>query len=338
MVFARSLSAEFGQRGLDWQAVLSDSEIRHERLLDVLGMLTFQESERLVRTAVLHSADAGIGLAAGQHTPPHALHLVSVMMLAQRTLRDAIATFSQFSGLLSDGPVYRLSEDADTATWSCTPAVPPSDASRVMVDYALSLAASLGRVVCHGTSYLAQGLSCVRFKHAEPSYSARYRDVFGCTALFDQELNGIVFPRAALDAPHLHADRTVSELARAPAKQLLREASDKSNWAARVRFLLTHQIDFREVTAESIAARMSVSPRGLRRHLDAEGTSFSSLLDEARCEFACARLRSNDAPLRELAAKLGFADLSAFGRAFRRWTGSGPQEYRRRATHCVGAA
>ncbi|HVH46382.1 MAG TPA: helix-turn-helix domain-containing protein [Labilithrix sp.] len=84
-----------------------------------------------------------------------------------------------------------------------------------------------------------------------------------------------------------------------------------------------------EVTAEAIASAMKMSGRTLQRRLEEEGLRFSAVVDEVR-ERSAKRLLADDAlPLAEIAYRLGFSDLAAFSRAFKRWTGMPPGAFRR---------
>jgi AraC-like DNA-binding protein len=85
-------------------------------------------------------------------------------------------------------------------------------------------------------------------------------------------------------------------------------------------------------TLEGVAARLGVPPRSLQRRLAAEGTSYNGLLDQVRHELALRYLRQRELALVEVAFLLGFAEQSVFQRAFRRWTGTSPAEWRRRET------
>ncbi|SCU91258.1 Ornithine utilization regulator (fragment) [Cupriavidus necator] len=75
---------------------------------------------------------------------------------------------------------------------------------------------------------------------------------------------------------------------------------------------------------------MHISASTLQRRLAVEGTSFQSLKDQLRRDLAIERLSTSSTPVSQLAAQLGFADTTAFNRAFKVWTGSTPGSYRRR--------
>jgi AraC-like DNA-binding protein len=79
---------------------------------------------------------------------------------------------------------------------------------------------------------------------------------------------------------------------------------------------------------ERMAVLFGLHPRTLNRRLQAEGTSFRALLEETRYRIACQLLRDTRLPVLELAVALGYADVTAFSRAFRRWSGTSPTRWR----------
>jgi AraC-like DNA-binding protein len=79
---------------------------------------------------------------------------------------------------------------------------------------------------------------------------------------------------------------------------------------------------------ETIAARMNITSRTLRRRLQAEGTSFLALLADVRCTLAKQYLTTTRMTTEDIAEALGFSDAANFRHAFRRWTGRRPGEFR----------
>ena len=88
--------------------------------------------------------------------------------------------------------------------------------------------------------------------------------------------------------------------------------------------------------AETIAASLGISLRSLQRHLRDEGTSLAALKTRARLERAAGLLVRGTLPIKRIAHLAGYRDESSFSRAFRRWSGQSPAEYRRR--HAPAAA
>ena len=85
-------------------------------------------------------------------------------------------------------------------------------------------------------------------------------------------------------------------------------------------------------TIAAVAARLRMNIRTLQRHLEHAGIPFRSLLSECRQQRAFRELREGNRPIREVASRLGYSDPAHFARAFRRWTGRSPSEYRRQVT------
>jgi AraC-like DNA-binding protein len=83
---------------------------------------------------------------------------------------------------------------------------------------------------------------------------------------------------------------------------------------------------------EEAAARLNLSARTLHRRLAEEGSSFRAIKDALRRDLALARLAKSSVPIAVVAAELGYADPSAFYRAFVEWTGMAPAHYRRKIT------
>lgn len=82
---------------------------------------------------------------------------------------------------------------------------------------------------------------------------------------------------------------------------------------------------------EAIAAQLGMTSRNLRRHLQAEGTSFSAILDDVRSSLAVEYVRTTHMNGDDIALLLGFSESTNFRRAFKRWTGKTTREYRQAA-------
>jgi AraC-like DNA-binding protein len=98
-----------------------------------------------------------------------------------------------------------------------------------------------------------------------------------------------------------------------------------------VQAILVDLLPSGEVTEESLAASLNLSQSTLRRRLKKEGTTYRAVLQEVRCTLAGNMLEDGSMTLNEISFLLGFAELSAFSRAFKRWTGVAPSEYRESA-------
>lgn len=133
-----------------------------------------------------------------------------------------------------------------------------------------------------------------------------------------------------LDRPILLADAELLTRLEPFAQEMLRRLAPAESWSERVRHEL-YQAMLRgdRPMLSSVASALAISPRHLQNKLRQEGATYRVLLDELRQETALQYLERGDVPLVDVAFLLGFSEQSAFNHAFKRWTGTSPQQYRR---------
>jgi AraC-like DNA-binding protein len=171
----------------------------------------------------------------------------------------------------------------------------------------------------------------VRFAHRAPPDDSFYREVFGIAPTFDDLEHSLVVAADCLILPITTHDSRESELLVAEAKRLADAVSSDDSVSRRVRDVLARELQGGNPMVENVAAQLGMHPKALMRRLKQEGTSHSALLDSLRREHAEQYLRMPRLNVAEAAFLLGFSDASAFIKAFRRWFGVAPLEFRRRA-------
>lgn len=172
----------------------------------------------------------------------------------------------------------------------------------------------------------------VRFMHDAPSATAAHRAFFRSPLQFGAGAFEVVFPIRALRRPTRDSDPVLYALLQDYAEQKLAYALRPRAMADRIRDLIRQfwQRGQGEIPSRAQLARtLRVTPRTLSRWLEADGKTYSDVLDEFRALAAMRTLRRPDVSLVQLAQMLGFKDQSAFTHAFRRWTGMTPGQYRR---------
>lgn len=188
------------------------------------------------------------------------------------------------------------------------------------------------RVFWRLLAWLAGGrLPAERFDFAfpAPAYASAYGVIFPASLTFECRHSAFWFETRQLQAPVRRDERDVSRfLAHSQANVIVPAREGDEAVAARVRALLQDaQPEWPALT--ECARVLHMSPATLQRHLAREGLSFQSLKDELRRDLAIQRLNTSRVPLAELAGELGFADSASFQRAFKKWTGGAPGQYRR---------
>ncbi len=170
--------------------------------------------------------------------------------------------------------------------------------------------------------------SWVCFDHAAPADPSELSRFFGPGLQFRAGRTAMHIPERALDAPNPKADTALLALLDRHAALLLADRPVRSTVSSQVITWLTDSLGSDHPTAERAAAALHMSPRTLRRQLRAEGTSFRELVEGFRHERAVFLLSTARYAIADVAFLLGYSELSAFYRAFRRWTGTTPAEYR----------
>ncbi len=99
-------------------------------------------------------------------------------------------------------------------------------------------------------------------------------------------------------------------------------------WEQRVRSAIETLLPDGEPTVRSIAEALHLSPRSLQRHLADEGSCYDLLLNQCRQNLALLHMNDQQSSLNEIAYLLGFSDTDCLSRAFKRWTGLTPEQYR----------
>jgi AraC-like DNA-binding protein len=164
-----------------------------------------------------------------------------------------------------------------------------------------------------------------------PADCDAYRGLFRCPLRFGASAAVFVVPRAELARPVVGADPALAKLMEPHLERALAQATAISRAAVPVRRVLVAMLGGQEPTLERVAKRLGTTPRTLQRRLRHENTTFQDLLDSVRHELALVHIGQHLASIDEVAWLLGFSNGSAFHRAFKRWTGVTPGEFRHQA-------
>ncbi len=293
-------------------ASLADPDVR----------IPLADAGRMLKQAIQVTEDPAIGLHAAAYVEPTDFDVLEIAARNAETVRGALECTARYYRLLTEDAAFALEIDGERAAYCRRSRIgvttPPA-----AVDFAFaSLVAFLRRAVT-----LAESQCTLELAQPEPGYAAEYRRFFVGRVRFGAGRNALVLPRAFLDAP-LNAPSPV--LARAFAlrgDQLLARLDEGDSLTARVKRLVCQHLASGQVTMRSVARNLGVSPPTLRRHLEAEQATFSEIVDEVRRHSAAQELEGKRS-VSEIAFNLGFSSVSAFCRAFRRWHGVLPTEYR----------
>jgi len=197
-------------------------------------------------------------------------------------------------------------------------------------------------VMIHGLACWLVGrripLRAAEFGFARPAHAAEYTLMFSEHLRFGAAATVLRFDARLLDAPVVQNAATLKAFLRDAPQSVFLKYKNPDSWTARLRRRLRGCVGQDAwPTLEDLARELHAAPTTLRRRLEAEGSSYQRIKDQLRLDLAIDQLSRTDRPGADIGLQLGFGDASAFYRAFKRWSGVQPGEYRARrvasATH-----
>ncbi|MDU9390213.1 AraC family transcriptional regulator [Pseudomonas sp. zfem002] len=308
-------------QGLDSRALLADFSLAAVSPDDPLDTRRFND---LLELCAQRSGNPLFGLEFGLQHGLRGLGNLGPLAANASTVGEVLEALSQPNHGYGSAVEFHLERHADPARLSFQ----VIDADIPRVRQAVELAAGM-------TAQLMQHLgkqhwhpSGLLLRHTGGGVDlAAYRRLLGVTPRFASLENAWLFDPALLGLRLVERDERTTQWMR----QLQEELSDIElhELPAYVQKLIRGRMLHGRVTLEQIATDLTISPRTLQRYLMTEGTSFQALLDDTRQALATRFMRDSAISLTRLAELLGYAQLGAFSRAFSRWHGVSPQQWKR---------
>jgi AraC-like DNA-binding protein len=322
IVWVHALIGVLARRGIESKELFSGVAIEPSMLADSRARIALSEWRVLVKRTMELTDDPGLGLTIASTVPDSIYQVLAPMFGASRSLREGLRLFERYRPLMGNMNRFDMVEEGERAYVKFSPICPDPEIPQFDAELGLSL---VYRVPQRYAKHESDDADEIWFMHPEPVYAARYAQVFRCPVRFSRPRNAILFSRRFLDEEQIHANPALLEVLKESGDRLLSERGNTS-LPDQVRALLRHDRDMRGVGPERIAKALNLSVRSFRRKLGEAGASWSTLLDEVRCQIACEELRRG-ITIVELTERLGFSEQSAFNRAFKRWTGTTPARF-----------
>jgi len=174
----------------------------------------------------------------------------------------------------------------------------------------------------------------VHFEHPRPSQWHEHCKVFDAPVWFDQPYNSLLIPKRDLMRTMPDSDPLLLMVMQ-DAIRRLNSATPQQSLVDQARAQVHLMLMKGEPVLEDVAEKMGMSSWSLQRRLRDENLSFSALVDKVRCEMATHYLQQKQLPISEMALLLGYSEVSAFSRAFRRWFGISPRQWRQDEARAV---
>jgi AraC-like DNA-binding protein len=312
--------------GLDARALVAAQGLPPRCLADADLKIPAHRVGSLLETAAAQGHEPAFGLCLAESRRLSNLGPLALLVRDERTLRSALEALMRHIHVHNEAVAVQVEEHGGLVVIRTELAAEGSGSLRQATELVVGVSCRVLQVLL-GVSWQPR-LVC--FTHAAPESLAVHQRVLGPAVEFGHEFNGIVCNAADLDAPNPGADPVMARYSQRLLQPTLKQNASMS---ARVRQLIVLLLPRGLCRVEVVAQHLGVDRRTVHRKLDAEGTSFSALLQTERRELAQRFIEGSDRPLTEVAALLGFAAPSVFSRWYRGSFGASAMA-RRRDTAC----
>lgn len=306
--------------GMSPERLLEHCEVTAQQLEQPYARLTLEQNLKLWRAIERDSQHPNIGLAMGAQVKPSYFQLLALTLMQSPNLAEALNKSMRYTRLLSDGGSYYLETNDQLAAICYEPQA--EGFSSHQVDAVLVLLNNFASWLACKPLPLVQ----VEMAYPKPENISEYQKVFAVPVLFGAVRNALIFEVAVLAEPLSFTDNYLAQLHEQMLENHLAQITEQDT-ANKVRYCLRAAADL-TLTRDDIAKLLNMSGRSLQRKLKECDTNFQALLDEERYSRAREYLKQPQLTLTDISAQLGFAESSVFTRAFKRWSGMAPIEYR----------
>lgn len=249
--------------------------------------------------------------------------VLGYMMIRLQNVEEAMEACARYSRLVNEDAMARLQKGSPTSRFgfALSPLLLATEhvAESMMTSTLLFLRGLLGQ----SFSPVA-----VRFPHHSTSRTAALKRYFGAPVFHDAGETSVEVPTEVLACPLPTADPVLGAYLRKQADLLVESVAAPKAVSRECARRIAERLGLGDPSQTSIARQMAMSERTLQRRLAAEGVTFNELLDDARRTIAFSYLADRKLAAYEVSFLLGYSEPATFFRAFKRWTGKTPQQYR----------
>ncbi|MFV8752864.1 AraC family transcriptional regulator [Nannocystaceae bacterium ST9] len=279
----------------------------------------------LLELALDRTGEPSLGQRYSDDLDPRTMGLLGFLAATAADFGVVVDRMIRHQRLISEGERMSIARAGERVIVEIHPWGPTRPAHRIWTE------AAFVDLIANGRRLVGERFEVheVRLRHARHPGAEALAERLACPLRFDAEDYAAELPASALALPIAGADPAMFEFFDREAARRSEALDEAHDWLAAVRRAIEHALPEGVPTLEHLAERMRVSPRTLQRRLHDRGSSLRELVDELRSTLARRHLAAG-LSIAEVSFLLGFSEPSAFHRAFRRWLGVTPVEWRAR--------
>ncbi|MFF7710838.1 AraC family transcriptional regulator ligand-binding domain-containing protein [Pseudomonas sp. NPDC007930] len=313
-------------QGGDADRILGRAGLDPEALQHPTWSLSLGQYCAVFEEAAGQTQNDNFGLRYGAQFKPDGLGMLGYIGLCSATLGDALRNVVAMFPIHQQGSLLRLEEQGPWCRLDYQVQHGAIVRKRQDAELSLGMFTNLMRHAL-GQKWAPER---VHFEHPRPLAWHEHCKVFDAPVFFDQPRNSLIFRRALLNQPMPGRDSRLLTLVMESMRLLAQPAreQDGNSIVCQVQTQIRSQLADGEPNLERVCHALELTSWTLQRRLGDDGLTFTQLVDSTRRELAEYYLSQANLPISDLALRLGYSEASAFSRAFRRWYGVSPKQWR----------
>jgi AraC-like DNA-binding protein len=314
------------REGGDADGILRAVRLTRAAISDTDGFIPSSDFARLLELAAQATRDPCFGLHFGEGYHPKDMGPLMYVALNSPTFMVGIQNIGRYLHVVNEAGRVSLSIEGPLAHVRHWLADLEVEVPRQHNEYSLTVALNAVRLMV-GSQWAPRE---VQFSHPAPRDTSEHLRFFRAPVSFGCATNAFIVERELLDRPIPAADSRLYPILQRYLERVLNEMPREDSLVASVRKAIGESMREGHPTLVKVARKLAMGPRTLQRRLVEQGTDFKRLVDDTRRRFSLSYLEDARHTLTDIAYLLGYSEVSAFNRAFKRWTNATPSDYRRR--------
>lgn len=311
--------------GVSADLILKNTNLKLNEIRTKVLLLSYHQAMIFVSNLVKHSPRPDIGLYIGSRYKVTTFGNLGYAMMSSANWLDALQMATKYhkaaSSLLQMESC--LIQTGKTLAIRVEPPYPIGDFLPFTVEKLFASLVSVTLALLDQPMYPTS----VQFSYQKPSYHKAYGDIYKCPVEFSRDTNIIQFDRELLMQPIPMANPVHARMGEELCIGFMAKHFIGDSLSHKIaNMLLQRPGNFPGM--EQIANELGMSLRTLRRNLKSQSTSYRAIADDARKKLAIEYLQTSSLNMEEIARLVGFTEATNFRRAFRKWTGKAPSNYR----------
>src|SRR5215475_8164919 len=322
---ATGLLEAIATRGGDSDQILRKFEIDSSAFSEPEGFIPSSIFAGVLEAAAQETANDYFGLHLGENYNPRNIGPLVYVVLNSPTIRTGIENFERYLRVYNEAAKWFFTSEENQGYIRYLLTDLGINSLRHSNEHGMTIAFNMLRMMV-GSHWAPKE---VQFAHEAPKQTSEHLRIFNAPVSFGCKTNAIVIDRQFVEREVPAADQRLYQILKRYLDQVLSEMPREDSLLASVRRATAETMRDGNLNLARVAKQMAMSARTLQRQLKERGVDFKQVTDETRRRFAINYLKERKNTLTEVAFLLGYSELSAFNRAFKRWTGSTPLDYRR---------